>query len=566
MTVSTTNTRNSYSGNGSTTVFAYTFKIFDDDDITVIVRTDSTGVEATKTKTTHYTVSGVGSASGGNITFGSAPASGETVVLLRTTARTQLTDYTPNDPFPAATHEDALDKLTLIAQELQEEVGRSLKLSQTNTIATAQFTVGAADRANKILGFDTNGDLAIFQEIGTFKGTDATTTTAAYIERDIVKSTTAGQLNNVYIALQDSPAGTALTNTTYWALLVDAVSAATSATNAASSATASANSATASANSATASASSATSAATTLTTFQNQYHGAASSDPTSNLDAGDLYFNTSSGNMKVHNGSAFIDVVSAVGNLANVVEDTSPQLGANLDTNSHNILIDDAHFIADENGNEQIIFQTTSSAVNQFDVANAATGSPPKLSATGDDSNIDLDLEAKGTGHVTIRGNTNPGAIQFNCESNSHGQTVISQPHSASVTNVLTLPAGSDQEIVGTSATQTLTNKSIVATQLTGTIANARLDAQLQDVAGLAVTDGGFIVGDGSNFVLETAGTARTSLGLGTAAVTNTGTSAGNTVVLDGSARLPAVDGSQLTNISSSGASAGFAVAMAIAL
>ena len=566
MTVSTTNTRNSYSGNGSTTVFAYTFKIFDDDDITVIVRTDSTGVETTKTKTTHYTVSGVGSASGGNITFGSAPASGETVVLLRTTARTQLTDYTPNDPFPAATHEDALDKLTLIAQELQEEVGRSLKLSQTNTIATAEFTVGAADRANKILGFDTNGDLAIFQEIGTFKGTDATTTTAAYIERDIVKSTTTAQLNNVYIALQDSPAGTALTNTTYWALLVDAVSAATSATNAANSATASANSATASANSATASANSATSAATTLTTFQNQYHGAASSDPSSNLDVGDLYFNTTSGNMKVYNGSAFIDVISAVGNLANVVEDTTPQLGGNLDTNSQNILIDDAHFIADENGNEQIIFQTTSSAVNQFDVTNAATGSPPKLSATGDDSNIDLDLEAKGTGHVTIRGNSNPGAIQFNCESNSHGQTVISQPHSASVTNVLTLPAGSDQEIVGTSATQTLTNKSIVATQLTGTIANARLDAQLQDVAGLAVTDGGFIVGDGSNFVLETAGTARTSLGLGTAAVTDTGTSAGNTVVLDGSARLPAVDGSQLTNISSSGASAGFAVAMAIAL
>ena len=113
-------------------------------------------------------------------------------------------------------------------------------------------------------------------------------------------------------------------------------------------------------------------------------------------------------------------------------------------------------------------------------------------------------------------------------------------------------------------ATQTLTNKSIVATQLTGTIANARLDAQLQDVAGLAVTDGGFIVGDGSNFVLETAGTARTSLGLGTAAIVDTGTSAGNAVILDGSAKLPAVDGSQLTNIPA--ATAGFAVAMAIAL
>ena len=260
------------------------------------------------------------------------------------------------------------------------------------------------------------------------------------------------------------------------------------------------------------------------------------------------------------------NLISSAGGLTDLASDSSPQLGADLDTNSHNILIDDAHFIGDENGNEQIIFQTTSSAVNQFDVTNAATGNPPKLSATGGDSNIDLDLEAKGTGHVTIRGNTNPGAIQFNCESNSHGQIVKSQPHSATVTNVLTLPAGSDQEIVGTSATQTLTNKTINASQLSGTVANARLDAQLQEVAGLAVTDGGFIVGDGSNFVPETGSTARTSLGLGTAAVTDTGTSAGNTVVLDGSARLPAVDGSQLTNLPASGATAGFAVAMAIAL
>jgi trimeric autotransporter adhesin len=123
-----------------------------------------------------------------------------------------------------------------------------------------------------------------------------------------------------------------------------------------------------------------------------------------------------------------------------------------------------------------------------------------------------------------------------------------------------------DATVATLTGTQTLTNKSIDASQLTGTVANARLDAQLQDVAGLAVTDGGFIVGNGSNFVLETAGTARTSLGLGTAAVTDTGTSAGNTVVLDGSARLPGVDGSQLTNLPSTGATAGFAVAMAIAL
>tara|TARA_Y100000385_G_scaffold197516_1_gene204455 strand:- start:1939 stop:3558 length:1620 start_codon:yes stop_codon:yes gene_type:complete len=149
--------------------------------------------------------------------------------------------------------------------------------------------------------------------------------------------------------------------------------------------------------------------------------------------------------------------------ISDVVDDTSPQLGGNLDTNDFNIAFDDAHGIIDENGNEQIIFQTTGSAVNQLDVTNAATGNPPKVSATGGDSNIDLDLEAKGTGHLTVRGNTNPGAIQLNCESNSHGQQIKSQPHSASVTNVMLLPAGADSTLVSLVSTDTLTNKTLTS-------------------------------------------------------------------------------------------------------
>jgi hypothetical protein len=174
-----------------------------------------------------------------------------------------------------------------------------------------------------------------------------------------------------------------------------------------------------------------------------------------------LAVDTSGGGLKKVARSTVVSGLATSGAISNVVEDTSPQLGANLDTNSHNILIDDAHFIADENGNEQIIFQTTSSAVNQFDVTNAATGNPPKLSATGGDSNIDFDIEAKGTGHVTIRGNTNAGAIQFNCESNSHGQILKSQPHSAAVTNEMLLPAGSSSTLVSLVSTDTLTNKTL---------------------------------------------------------------------------------------------------------
>jgi hypothetical protein len=185
---------------------------------------------------------------------------------------------------------------------------------------------------------------------------------------------------------------------------------------------------------------------------------------------------TSGGGLKKITRSTLVSGLATSGAISNVVEDTSPQLGANLDTNSHNILIDDAHGINDENGNEQIIFQTTSSAVNQFDITNAATGNPPKISTTGGDSNIDLDLEAKGTGHVTVRGNTNSGAIQFNCESNSHGQIVIAQPHSAAVTNTLTLPAGSSSTLVSLVSTDTLTNKTLTSPVInTGTFGTSIL-------------------------------------------------------------------------------------------
>jgi hypothetical protein len=174
-----------------------------------------------------------------------------------------------------------------------------------------------------------------------------------------------------------------------------------------------------------------------------------------------LAVDTSGGGLKRITKSTLTAGLATSSGLSNLVEDTSPQLGANLDTNSHNILIDDAHFIADENGNEQIIFQTTSSAVNQFDVTNAATGNAPKLSATGDDSNIDLELEAKGTGHLTVLGNSNSGAIQLNCEVNTHGQILQAQPHSAGVTNTMLLPAGSSSTLVSLVSTDTLTNKTL---------------------------------------------------------------------------------------------------------
>ena len=86
---------------------------------------------------------------------------------------------------------------------------------------------------------------------------------------------------------------------------------------------------------------------------------------------------------------------------ADLSGDSSPQLGGNLDTNSHNIIIDDAHYISDENNNEQIIFQTTASAVNELEITNGATGNGPILGASGE-TNVDLHIKPKGSGKTVI--------------------------------------------------------------------------------------------------------------------------------------------------------------------
>ena len=129
------------------------------------------------------------------------------------------------------------------------------------------------------------------------------------------------------------------------------------------------------------------------------------------LAAGSIWVDSSSAGthtLKYYDGSDSITLCN-VNTSANTVDfidssvttelsgDSTPQLGGNLDTNSHNILIDDAHFIADESGNEQIIFQTTGSAVNELEVTNASTGNGPILGSSGE-TNVDLNLNPKGSG------------------------------------------------------------------------------------------------------------------------------------------------------------------------
>ena len=228
---------------------------------------------------------------------------------------------------------------------------------------------------------------------------------------------------------------------------------------------------------------------------------------------------TSNDTILIHDASAsalrkttLASISSALGGITDVVADTSPQLGGNLDTNSHNILIDDAHFIADENGNEQIIFQTTASAVNQFDVTNAATGNAPELSATGGDTNISLKITPKGSGQVLLDGNVgvesglidlkNSGSrsqIKFYCESgNAHAQTLQAAPHSESASNTLTLPStGGDVDLVSTASTATLTNKTLTSPKINEDVAVTATATEINILDGVTSTTAELNILDG---------------------------------------------------------------------
>lgn len=129
-----------------------------------------------------------------------------------------------------------------------------------------------------------------------------------------------------------------------------------------------------------------------------------------------------------------------------VVNDTSPQLGGNLDLNGNDIV-------------------TT--------------------------SNADLELAPNGTGHVTVKGNTNQGAIQFNCENNSHGQILKAAPHSEAASNTLTLPStGGDVDLVSTASTATLTNKTLTSPKINEDVAVTATATELNVLDGITAVVG----------------------------------------------------------------------------
>lgn len=169
MTVSSTTSRWSYTGNGTVGPFAYTTEIFANTDLKVYV--DGT----LKTLTTHYTVT-VGTS--GNVTFtvGNEPANGSNVVIVKDVPNTQASSLPLGGAFPSTTVEDMVDKLTILVQQVVTRVtGRVLRQPDSDASNIGELPAKAS-RLGKYLRFNsTSGDPEVvsLSDIGSGAASDS---------------------------------------------------------------------------------------------------------------------------------------------------------------------------------------------------------------------------------------------------------------------------------------------------------------------------------------------------------------------------------------------------------
>jgi len=152
MTVSSTTSRWEYTGDNSTTAFTYGNKIFVNTELEVY------SDNVLQTLTTHYTVSGVGLADGGTVTYVTAPANSVKIVIIRNVPDKQSTDYPVGGSLPSVTIEDDLDRRTIVSQQQEEKLSRAI-LAPSGEVQTDMTLPVAATRASQFVAFDGNGGL-----------------------------------------------------------------------------------------------------------------------------------------------------------------------------------------------------------------------------------------------------------------------------------------------------------------------------------------------------------------------------------------------------------------------
>lgn len=171
MTITTTTPRAQYNGNGATTAFSVPFEFLEAEGVKVIF-TDADGVDATWVKDTHYTLTNNTAAATGTVNVKTTPsnytpANGTKITILRNQPLKQTTSYSNNDPFPAKSHEKALDRLAMEVQTISEKVGRAPVLKETSANSGLTFP---EPEANKVLSWNAAGDALANKAVTALEG------------------------------------------------------------------------------------------------------------------------------------------------------------------------------------------------------------------------------------------------------------------------------------------------------------------------------------------------------------------------------------------------------------
>jgi len=556
MTVSVLRNKVQYGGNSSTTQFTVNFPYTEKSQILVYLN------DTLQTITTHYTLTDPDST--GTVTFVTAPATGTLVTILRETDFLQTTDYANNDILDAETLEAAFDKLTMMCQQVKNLADKAIGFDETvnDTDTTSlKLAAGTADLAGKLLAFDSTGAFVTTQEIGTFRGSDSTTTTASYVVRDLIRDSSN---DNVYFTKVNASAGTSLTNTTYFELLVD-VETVRTLKEAAETAKTGAETAE-------------TNAEAALASFQGQYKTGATNPYSGTPDAGDLWYDTTNSILKYYvSGTGFEPVTTSLATVSGNYLTISNQvitagvvpislggtggtssseartllgLAIGSDVQAYDLGLQNISGLAVTDGNI-IVGNGTSWVAESGSTARASLGVSIGSQVQAWDQQLD-DISAlavtdgniivgNGTTWVAESGATARASLGLTIGTDVEAYSSTNADYSDTTANFTgTLQNGGSNVLVDSDIGSTVqaydadtAKYDDTTANFTGTLQNGgsnvvvdsdigstvqAWDTQLDDIAALTVTDGNFIVGNGTNWVTESGATARTSLGLGSIA------------------------------------------------
>jgi len=169
MTVNSTVNRVSYAGNGTTNPLSVLFPFQAQADLLVIETVIATGAETTKVLNTDYTISGTTDANGfypngGSVVPAAAIPSTSRWTIIRDPELTQQVEHVDNDPLPAASIDNPLDKLTMICQRLDDRMDRAITFADGDVASASGALPSMIGKEGKVLAVNDTEDGFTFED------------------------------------------------------------------------------------------------------------------------------------------------------------------------------------------------------------------------------------------------------------------------------------------------------------------------------------------------------------------------------------------------------------------